>query len=71
MFSCKGQALVLSFDEVRAVAVCGKNTLNVYHGDKLYQVKGGKRFNAVKYAHLYHRYRNLLKGDQNEQFLGF
>lgn len=71
VFSCKGQALVLSFDEVRAVAVCGKNKLNVYHGDKLYQVKGGKRFNAVKYAHLYHRYRNLLKGDQNEQSLGF
>lgn len=71
VFSCKGQSLALSFDEVRAVAVCGKNKLNIYHGEQLYQIKGGKRFNAVKYAHLYHRFRNLLKGAQHEQFLGF
>ncbi len=70
-FTCDGDRLTLPFDEVRAVAVCGKNKINIYHGDKLYQVKGGRRFNAVKYAHLYHRYRNLVKGENNEQFLGF
>ncbi len=71
VFALRGEMLTLPFDEVRAVAVCGKNKLNIYHGDKLYQVKGGHRFNAVKYAHLYYRYRHLLKGEHDEQFLGF
>lgn len=67
-------ALSLSFDEIRAIAVCGKNKLNIYHGDELYQVKGDRRFNAVKYAHFYYRYRHLVKGETNgecNQFLGF
>ena len=70
-FACEGELLDLSFDEIRAVAVCGKNKINIYHENTLYQVKGDRRFNAVKYAHLYHRYRNLTKGEGNEQFLGF
>ena len=65
------QALTLPFDEIRAVAVCGKNKLNIYHGDQLYQVKGDRRFNAVKYAHFYYRYRHLSKGDHDGKFLGF
>lgn len=71
VFAREGETLSLSFDEVRAVAVCGKNKINLYHGDKLYQIKGDKRFNAVKYAHIYYRYRHLAKGEQDEQFLGF
>ena len=70
-FAKKGERLSLPFDEIRALAVCGKNKLNIYHGDKLYQVKGDKRFNAVKYAHLYYRFRHLMKGEEDEQFLGF
>ncbi|MBQ2242340.1 MAG: hypothetical protein II319_09395, partial [Clostridia bacterium] len=58
------------FDETTAVTVLGKNKANIYHGGKIYQLKGGKRFNALKYVHIYHRYKNIIKGDQNEQFLG-
>ena len=58
------------FDEVSAVTVLGKNKANIYHGGKIYQLKGDKRFNALKYVHIYHRYKNLIKGDENEQFLG-
>ena len=32
--------------------------------------KGEKSFNAIKYVHLYHRYTNFTKGDENGQFLG-
>jgi len=39
-------------------------------GDKIYQIKGGKRFNALKYVHIYHRYKNIVKGDQDGKFLG-
>ena len=61
---------VYSFDEISAVTVLGKNKLNVYHGDKIYQIKGCKRFNALKYVHIYHRYKNIAKGNENGKFLG-
>ena len=65
-----GETTAYSFDEISAVTVLGKNKLNVYHGDKIYQIKGSKRFNALKYVHIYHRYRNIVKGDGNGKFLG-
>ncbi len=62
--------LLLPFDEVSAVVVLGKNKLNIYHGDRLYQIKSDKRFNALKYVHMYYRYKNIKKGDENGKFLG-
>ncbi len=63
-------ALTLPFEEVAAAAVLGRNKLNIYHGDMVYQFKGGKHFNALKYVHIYHRYRNISRGNENDQFLG-
>ena len=62
--------LNLPFDEVTAAAVLGRNKLNVYHSGSVYQIKGDKRFNSLKYVHIYHRYRNMTKGDGNGKFLG-
>ena len=59
-----------SFDSASAVTVLGKNKLNVYFEGKIYQLKGSKRFNALKYVHFYHRYDNIVKGDANGKFLG-
>ena len=61
---------ICQFDETAAVTVLGRNKLNIYHDDKIYQIKGGKRFNALKYVHIFHRYKNLVSGDVNEKFLG-
>ena len=58
-----------SFDEATAVTVLGRNKLNIYHDGHIYQFKGRKRFNALKYVHIYHRYQNI-KGDNNGKFLG-
>jgi 1-acyl-sn-glycerol-3-phosphate acyltransferase len=66
----EGVDLEFPFDEASAVTVLGKNKANIYHGGKIYQLKGSKRFNALKYVHIYHRYKNIAKGDKNEQFLG-
>lgn len=52
------------------VVVLGKNKLNLYTPDGLLQLKGSKRFNALKYVNLYHRYQNATKGDPNGKFLG-
>jgi len=63
-------SLTLHFDDISVVTVLGKNKLNIYHKDKLYQFKSGKRFNALKYMNMYYHYNNLKEGNQNEQFLG-
>ncbi len=65
-----GEKLNFDFDGMTASAVLGRNKLNVYHGGKIYQIKGSKRFNALKYVHIYHRYKNVKKGDPNVKFLG-
>lgn len=62
--------LVFNFEETDAVSVLGRNKLNIYHKGKVYQFKGGKRFNALKYVHIYYRFKNITTGDENEQFLG-
>ena len=66
----KGVERVFSFDEVAAVTVLGRNKLNIYHDDRIYQLKGDKRFNAVKYVHMFHRYKNIKRGNDHERFLG-
>ena len=66
----KGEETLYPFDETAAVTVLGRNKLNIYAGDRVLQIRGDKRFNAVKYVHLYHRYKNLKRGNDHEQFLG-
>ena len=65
-----GDGLILPFAEVSSVAVLGRNKLNVYHGDRVYQFKGSKRYNALKYVHVYHRYLHIQKGEKDGEFLG-
>lgn len=65
-----GNEYVFPFDEVTAVAVLGRNKLNIYHDKRVFQLKSGKRFNALKYVNIYFRYKNIAKGDTNGKFLG-
>ena len=58
------------FSHVGAVVVLGKNKLNIYSDGKIYQIKGDKRFNALKYVNFFHRYKNMTTGDCNGKFLG-
>lgn len=61
---------VFPFAQVTAAAVLGRNKLNVYHDGHVYQFKGDKRFNALKYVHTYFRYKNISKGEEHGKFLG-
>ena len=61
---------VFPFAETDNITILGKNKLDIYHGDMVYQVQSDKRFNALKYLHLYHRYKNLTAEGQNGNFLG-
>lgn len=60
----------MHFDKLSAVTVLGKNKLNVYVDEQVYQIVGGDRFNALKYVHIYNRYKNIQRGDMNGKFLG-
>jgi hypothetical protein len=62
--------MVLPFADIMAMSVLGKNKLNIYYGDHVYQLKSHKRFNALKYVNIYFRYRNIIRGEENAKFLG-
>ena len=61
---------VYPFDALGAVVVLGKNKINLYTDSDLLQLKGSKRFNALKYVHFFQKYKNVKSGDPNGQFLG-
>lgn len=64
--------ICLNFDSIHTITVLGKNKLNIYTDSLVYQLKGNKSFNALKYVNIYFHYQNLKKGDEEnyEQFLG-
>ena len=57
-------------DRLRQFDFYGKNKLNVYYKDKLYQCKGERRFNGVKYMNVYYRSKFHGKDDDHDEFLG-
>jgi ribosomal protein L37AE/L43A len=63
-------ALSIAFADADAVTVLGRNKLNIYYDKRVYQLKGGKRFNALKYVHFCYRCKNILRGEESDQFLG-
>ncbi|MBR2343805.1 MAG: 1-acyl-sn-glycerol-3-phosphate acyltransferase [Clostridia bacterium] len=66
----RAETLTLDFDTISVVTVLGKNKINIYAQDKVYQLKGAPEFCAVKYMHLFYRYKNTVKETENGTFLG-
>lgn len=62
--------VVYRFEELGAITVLGRNKMNIYYEDKIYQVRGDKHFNALKYVNIFHRSENIRRGDTNGKFLG-
>lgn len=62
--------LVFEFAAVTAMSVLGRNKLNIYHAGRVYQIKGDKHFNALKYVNIYYCHKNISKGDDHGKFLG-
>ena len=57
------------FADISAVTVLGKNKLNLYVGDEVYQFRGDARFCALKYVNIFYHHKSAGKGEENE-FLG-
>lgn len=66
----KKNEMQVSFADAHAVTVLGKNKLNIYFDKHVYQLKGDKRFNALKYVNICYRCKNILRGEPYDQFLG-
>ena len=60
--------LVFTYQDVTGMAVMGRNKLN-FHCEGIFQVKGNKRFNALKYMNIFYHYKNVKEAD-NGTFLG-
>lgn len=58
----------LFFADIRVITVLGKNKVNVYHTDGLFQIKGDARFNGLKYMNIFWRHKNQQAGEGD--FLG-
>lgn len=69
-FGLKNERIICLFEKIKAVTVLGRNKLNVYSDNEVYQFKGDKSFNAIKYVHIFNRFQNIIKGDVNGEFLG-
>ena len=66
----KENEMLFPFEKTSAVTVLGKNKLNIYYDQKIYQIKGSPRFNALKYVNVFNRFKNIEKGDPHGEFLG-
>ncbi|MBQ0099782.1 MAG: 1-acyl-sn-glycerol-3-phosphate acyltransferase, partial [Firmicutes bacterium] len=60
---------VFEFNNISAVTVLGRNKMDFYYNDEIYQIKGGKRFNALKYMFFFYRKKNMEE-EKNGTFLG-
>ena len=65
-----GTRQVYRFDDVSVITVLGRNKLNFYVGDRVFQLKGAKSFNALKYMNFYWRYKNTIGESEDGEFLG-
>ncbi len=64
------QVMCLDFDSCTGITVLGRNKLNVYHPDGVFQFKGSKRFNALKYVNIYYCQKAVIKEGIHGKFLG-
>ena len=60
----------IPYSAASVFAVLGKNKLNVYINDTVYQVKGDSGFNALKCVNLFYRFKNLNREVNDGKFLG-
>ena len=65
-----GAEVLFSFDEISALTVLGRNKLNIYKDKQIFQLKSGKRFNALLFVNAFYRYKNITEGNPDGKFLG-
>ena len=57
-----------SLDLIFSMTVLGKNKLNFYYDNKIYQFKGSRTLNTLKYMHIYYHIKNIKEGIKDVYF---
>ncbi len=68
-FDNEKEHLEYPFESIKDVTVLGKHKLNFYINNTIYQIKGDKTLNTLKYMHMYYHIKNIKGGIQDE-FMG-
>lgn len=68
----KNGTRIWNYNDIRALTCVAGHKLNVYLKDTLFQLKGDKHFNALKYCNFYYHYRFICENHSKDdfQFLG-
>ena len=74
-FEIKGGGVDMTFpySEIKGATAVGRNKMNFYYENKVYQIKGikgDKHLCSLKYMNLYYHAENIRKEDDNAKFLG-
>lgn len=64
IISDKKEKSVYPLKDITALTMVGKKKFNFYYGGKILQVKGNKRFCAIKYAHIFDGLRQMNGGEK-------
>ena len=64
--------MILDYEDVKAMACIAGHKLNIFYKETIYQLKGGKSFNALKYCNIYYHAKFTREEhiDGEFQFLG-
>ena len=60
----------LDIADIEALSCMGRRKLQIYAKENIYQIAGSSGFNPVKYTNLFFRFKNILEGDSENEFLG-
>ncbi len=66
----KNGQFAMPFENIRSMAVLGRNKLNICTTEGTYQIQGSKRFNALKYMNIYYHTKGIKEGENDAEFLG-
>ena len=59
---------VILFDDIISAGIFGKNKMDFFTKENIYQIKADVRFNALKYVQFFYKYKNE-KENKNNEFL--
>ena len=62
------RSLTLDYGDVKAMACIGGHKLNIFYKDTIYQLKGDRSFNALKYCNIYYHAKFVTEGHSNGEF---
>lgn len=60
---------ILNIKDINSIAIFGKNKMQIYYKNNIFQIIASKNFNALKYQNMFYNIKNKINGVTDE-FLG-